>query len=102
MHMLETRLIRARQARQFADLLNPATAATAMATLASPTRSMMGSTQMQWLQGQLAASKATWQVLGQQVLMARMAFPVSVLSTSTRTTPAPPHWPPGKKRSPTT
>ncbi|MBY0464905.1 MAG: alkaline phosphatase D family protein, partial [Burkholderiales bacterium] len=60
-------------------LLNPATAATARASLASPTRAMMGSTQMQWLQGQMAASTATWQVLGQQVLMARMDFPVSVL-----------------------
>lgn len=41
---------------------------------------MMGATQLAWLQGQLAASKATWQVLGQQVLMARMEFPVSVLT----------------------
>jgi len=80
MHMLETRLIGRDKQVAFADLLNPSTAATAMATLASPTRSMMGSTQLQWLQGQLAASKATWQVLGQQVLMARMRFPVSVLS----------------------
>ncbi|MFN4965510.1 MAG: alkaline phosphatase D family protein, partial [Burkholderiales bacterium] len=33
-----------------------------------------------WLNSQMAASKATWQVLGQQVLMARMEFPVSVLA----------------------
>ncbi len=51
-----------------------------MATLASTTRSMMGAEQLAWLQGQLAASTATWQVLGQQVLMARMEFPVSVLA----------------------
>jgi alkaline phosphatase D len=65
---------------EFADLLNPATASAAMATLASPTRSLMGAAQLGWLQGQLVASTATWQVLGQQVLMARMSFPVSVLS----------------------
>lgn len=79
LHMLETRLIGRDKPVEFADLLNPATAATARATLASPTRSLMGNTQLQWLQGQMAASTATWQVLGQQVLMARMDFPVSVL-----------------------
>ena len=41
---------------------------------------MLGAEQMQWLQGQLAASSARWQVLGQQVLMGRMEFPVSVLA----------------------
>jgi len=80
MHMLETRLIGRDKQITFTELLNPATASAAMATLASPTRSMMGAEQLGWLQGQLAASTATWQVLGQQVLMARMEFPVSVLT----------------------
>ncbi|HOE42130.1 MAG TPA: alkaline phosphatase D family protein [Rhodoferax sp.] len=80
LHMLETRLLGRDKQVSFSDLLNPATAASAMANLTSPTRSLMGSTQVQWLQGQMAASRATWQVLGQQVLMARMNFPVSVLS----------------------
>ena len=80
MHMLETRLIGRDKQISFTELLNPATAANAKATLASLTRSMMGATQLAWLQGQLATSKATWQVLGQQVLMARMEFPVSVLT----------------------
>jgi alkaline phosphatase D len=80
LHMLETRLLARDKPVEFAELLNPATASAAMATLASPTRSLMGATQLSWLQGQMAASKATWQVLGQQVLMARMSFPVSVLS----------------------
>ncbi|MFZ4623863.1 MAG: alkaline phosphatase D family protein, partial [Rhodoferax sp.] len=80
LHMLETRLIGRDKQIEFTDLLNPATAATAMATLASPTRTMLGTEQLKWLQAQLATSTATWQVLGQQVLMARMAFPVSVLS----------------------
>lgn len=80
LHMLETRLLARDKPVEFAELLNPATASAAMATLASPTRSLMGATQLGWLQGQMAASKATWQVLGQQVLMARMSFPVSVLA----------------------
>lgn len=80
MHMLETRLIGRDKQITFTELLNPATAGAAMSTLASLTRSMLGAEQLAWLQGQFAASKATWQVLGQQVLMARMAFPVSVLT----------------------
>lgn len=42
-------------------------------------RSMMGASQLQWLQGQMAASSATWQVLGQQVLMGRMNLPAEIL-----------------------
>ena len=80
LHMLDTRLIGRDKQVEFADLLNPATATTAQATMASATREMLGSTQGTWLTGKITSSTATWQVLGQQVLMARMEFPVSVLS----------------------
>jgi alkaline phosphatase D len=80
LHMLDTRLIGRDKQVAFADLLNPATATTAQATMASATREMLGSTQGTWLTGKITSSTATWQVLGQQVLMARMEFPVSVLS----------------------
>ena len=63
LYMLDTRLSGPDKQVEFTDLLNPATAA-AMATLASPTRTLMGATQLGWLQGQMAASKATWQVRG--------------------------------------
>ena len=80
LHMLDTRLIGRDKQVGFADLLNPATQAVATAILSSTSRQLLGSEQLGWLQGQMAASKATWQVLGQQVLMARMEFPLSVLS----------------------
>jgi len=80
LHMLDTRLVGRDKQVEFADLLNPATATTAQATMASATREMLGSTQGTWLTGKITSSTATWQVLGQQVLMARMEFPVSVLS----------------------
>ena len=80
LHMLDTRLIGRDKQVEFADLLAPATAATAQATMASPTREMLGTTQGTWLSGKITSSTATWQVLGQQVLMARMEFPLSVLS----------------------
>ena len=79
LHMLDTRLSGPDKQVEFTDLLNPATAA-AMATLASPTRTQMGATQLGWLQGQMAASKATWQVRGQQVRLGRTSFPASVLA----------------------
>jgi len=91
LHMLDTRLIGREKQVEFADLLNPATAVKAQADLYSPTRELLGSTQGTWLNGKIASSAATWQVLGQQVLMARVEFPVSVLSVlnpATLTDPA--------------
>ena len=79
LHMLETRLLGRDKGIELPDLVNPATQAAALASLSSTSRQMMGATQQTWLQQQMAASSATWQVLGQQVLMARMAFPVSIL-----------------------
>jgi alkaline phosphatase D len=79
LHMLDTRSLGRDQQVDITDLINPAKQATALATLTSPTRQLMGSEQVQWLQTQMATSTATWQVLGQQVLMARMEFPLTIL-----------------------
>ena len=79
LHMLDTRSIGRDQQVEITDLINPAKQASAMATLSSPTRQLMGTEQVQWLQTQMATSTATWQVLGQQVLMARMEFPLTIL-----------------------
>ena len=43
-------------------------------------RTLLGAKQQQWLQAQLLRSKAHYQVLGQQVLMAKMMFPSELLS----------------------
>ena len=83
LHMLDTRLIGRDEQIDIADLAGANGAAarnTALAAFSSPTRQLLGTEQMQWLQGQLMASTARWQVLGQQVLMGRMEFPVSVLT----------------------
>ena len=79
LHMLDTRLAGRDRQLSFAELLDPRTAATARATLVSPTRQMLGAEQASWLQQQVAASTATWQVLGQQVLMARLRAPAPLL-----------------------
>lgn len=83
LHMLDTRLIGRDEQIDIADLAGANGAGarnTALASFSSPTRQLLGTEQMQWLQGQLMASTARWQVLGQQVLMGRMEFPVSVLA----------------------
>jgi len=43
--------------------------------LGNPDREMLGQSQLQWLTGRLKASKAPWQVLGQQVLMGELRAP---------------------------
>jgi alkaline phosphatase D len=45
----------------------------------SPRRQMLGHEQMAWLEGQVSRSTARWQMLGQQVLMARMEYPTAVV-----------------------
>ena len=47
--------------------------------LTATDRTMLGGTQLQWLQGEFASSSTKWQVLGQQVLMGRMSLPSEVL-----------------------
>jgi alkaline phosphatase D len=89
LHMLDTRVVGRDKQIGFTDLLDAATQAGATSALSSPTRQLLGAEQVTWLQGQLTASSATWQVLGQQVLMARMEFPLSVLSALNPTNTSP-------------
>ncbi|WP_370977928.1 alkaline phosphatase [Agaribacterium sp. ZY112] len=49
------------------------------AAVADDNRTMLGAEQLQWLQTELSSSSATWQVLGQQVLMGKMNLPLELL-----------------------
>jgi len=55
--------------------------------LTNPNRTLLGQKQQQWLQTQLMRSKAKYQVLGQQVLMAKMMFPGELLSAFSKPGP---------------
>ena len=57
------------------------------ADLTHPNRTLLGPKQQQWLQAQLMRSKAQYQVLGQQVLMAKMMFPSELLSAFSKPGP---------------
>jgi alkaline phosphatase D len=82
LHMLDTRLIGRSQPLDYANFYSGATFdATAFTTaMGDTTRELLGSTQTSWLTQQLSASTATWQVLGQQVLMGRMNIPSPILA----------------------
>ena len=75
LHMLDTRLIGRDQQVTLEQYLS--------GLANSPTRQLLGATQFDWLSARMAGSNATWQVLGQQVLMARMEIPLSVASAIT-------------------
>ena len=47
--------------------------------LTNQNRTLMGYTQREWLQQKLAQSNATWNVLGQQVLMGKILIPAELL-----------------------
>ena len=53
------------------------------------TRKMMSADQQNWLVSGVTASKATWQILGNQVIMARMWIPASVLQAQAAVPPNP-------------
>ena len=82
LHMLDTRLIGREKQLSYASYIS-ATGAFDAAKFAqdigNPTRQLMGAEQSTWLQSQMTKSTATWQILGQQVLMARMNIPAPLV-----------------------
>lgn len=82
LHMLDTRLIGRDKQLSFANYIGAGGAfdsAKFTADMANPERQLMGAEQTAWLQAQMAKSSATWQILGQQVLMARMNIPAPLV-----------------------
>ena len=81
LHMLDTRIAGRDLQLDYANFFGASgfDGAAFSAALADPTRQLLGSAQQAWLQQQLAASSATWQLLGQQVLMGRMNIPAPIL-----------------------
>ncbi|MCV2419758.1 alkaline phosphatase D family protein [Paucibacter sp. DJ2R-2] len=81
LHMLDTRLIGREEPLDYAKYTSASgfNASAFGADLAKPNRQLLGATQTGWLQQQLSTSSATWQVLGQQVLMGRMNIPAPIL-----------------------
>ncbi|XPV68083.1 MAG: alkaline phosphatase D family protein [Halarcobacter sp.] len=83
LYMLDTRVI-ARDKQldysKYFDNLGNFDSATFSMDLVDNTRTMIGSEQLLWLQNKLTNSTATWDVLGQQVLMGKMFLPAELLT----------------------
>lgn len=63
--------------------------ASALTSGADANHRMMSTTQQNWLTSGMAASTATWQILGNQDIMARMWFPVNVIQATANAVASP-------------
>ncbi|WUR13122.1 alkaline phosphatase D family protein [[Empedobacter] haloabium] len=89
LHMLDTRVIGRDKQLAYAGYVNADKSfntAGFTTDVANPQRQLMGAEQVTWLQGQMSKSTATWQMLGQQVLMARMNLPAPMVLAGAYTT----------------
>ncbi|MCH7328393.1 alkaline phosphatase D family protein [Acinetobacter modestus] len=89
--MLDTRIIARDEQLEYGKFINPMTgkldAVAFQAALFNSTRTIMGETQREWLLGNkeknivgvIQSSNATWDVLGQQILMTKMFVPAELL-----------------------
>ncbi|MBU1618066.1 MAG: alkaline phosphatase D family protein [Gammaproteobacteria bacterium] len=91
LHMLDTRVEGRNQQLEYKHYTDEKTGAfdtqRFIGDLTHPNRTLLGQKQQQWLQTQLMRSKAHYQVLGQQVLMAKMMFPSELLSAFSKPGP---------------
>ena len=83
LHMLDTRLIGRDRQLEYAHYIDRDSGQLDSdrfrEDISDGARSLLGMEQREWLYAGLADSSALWQVLGQQVLMARMTMPVVLL-----------------------
>ena len=80
--MLETRLLARSKQLDYRNYITPSGTFNGekfLADVTSTGRTMLGAQQLAWLQAQLAGSDATWQALGNQVLMGRMTIPAELV-----------------------
>lgn len=82
LNMLDTRVLARHKQLDYADYMTAQglDAAQFQADLFDPKRTLLGYAQKAWLFEQLSQSNATWNVLGQQVLMAKMLIPAEILA----------------------
>jgi len=82
LHMLDTRVIARDRQMEYANYFGSDGSFDGVrfaADLADTDRQLLGAEQLLWLQQQLSSSSATWQMLGQQVLMGRMNIPAPLV-----------------------
>ncbi|WP_334030956.1 alkaline phosphatase D family protein [Alteromonas sp. P256] len=84
LYMLDTRVLARDKQLEYAHYRDKDTKAfnqTAFTKdISNPQRGLLGDAQRKWLNETMKNSSAKWQVLGQQLLMGRMLFPVSIFN----------------------
>ncbi|EGM70837.1 alkaline phosphatase D family protein [Shewanella sp. HN-41] len=82
LHMLDTRVLARDKQLDYADYMDATTGAfdgeRFLADVTSTSRTLLGLTQLLWLQGTLLQATGKWQVLGQQILMGKMSLPAAI------------------------
>lgn len=82
LHMLDTRVLARDKQLEYADYMDATTGVFAgerfLADVTSTSRTLLGLTQLLWLQGSLLQATGKWQVLGQQILMGKMSLPAAI------------------------
>ncbi|MDP2506474.1 alkaline phosphatase [Oceanobacter sp. 3_MG-2023] len=81
LHMLDTRILARSKQLDYADYVTSTGLDTTafMTDMSDTSRTLLGDEQTAWFGNSLATSGATWDVLGQQVLMGRMYIPADIL-----------------------
>ncbi|MDR2248974.1 alkaline phosphatase D family protein [Acinetobacter sp.] len=79
--MLDTRILARDKQLEYKDYMTTSglDIAKFQADLTNPSRTLMGYTQRDWLVDKLKQSTATWNVVGQQILMSKMWIPAELL-----------------------
>ncbi|MFD3282651.1 alkaline phosphatase D family protein [Alteromonas macleodii] len=84
LYMLDTRVLARDKQLEYANYRDAETKAfdqaRFMKDISNPNRGLLGETQRNWLHSSMRQSQAKWQVLGQQLLIGRMLFPVSIFN----------------------
>ncbi len=84
LYMLDTRVLARDKQLEYANYRDTETKAfdqaRFMKDIGNPNRGLLGETQRNWLHSSMQQSQAKWQVLGQQLLIGRMLFPVSIFN----------------------
>ncbi|GGB45876.1 alkaline phosphatase D family protein [Shewanella inventionis] len=82
LHMLDTRVLARDKQLEYSDYIDATTGSfdsdNFLAAVTDTNRTLLGQTQLLWLQQTLLQSTAKWQVLGQQVLMGKMLLPAAI------------------------
>lgn len=84
LHMLDTRIIARAEQLDYKNYVDPQTGKFDQQRLMQDFgryRPLLGEEQLNWLTQQVQASTATWQVLGQQILMSKMHLPAEIIAS---------------------